>query len=141
VIRAVLDTNVLVSAFIRPQSPPGRLLAGLAGEPAFELILSPGILDEVGRALRYPGVRNRISASDAEIELRLAMLDTLSTPVAGQVEVVGVARDPDDDQVLAAAIEGCADYLVTGDQDLLTLGEYEGIRIVTPRYLLDLLER
>jgi putative PIN family toxin of toxin-antitoxin system len=75
------------------------------------------------------------------MELRLAMLDTVSTPVSGTMKVSGVARDPDDDTILGAAIEGCAEYLVTGDQDLLALGEYEGIRIVTPRAFLERLKR
>jgi putative PIN family toxin of toxin-antitoxin system len=140
VIRAVFDTNVLVSAFIQPKSPPGRLLARLAEGRSFEMILSAAILEETRRALDYPGVRKRIRASDEELKLRLAMLDILSVPVEVKGQVPGVSRDPDDDQILAAAVEGCADYIVTGDGDLLSLGEHEGIRIVTPRAFLDRLE-
>jgi predicted nucleic acid-binding protein len=51
-----------------------------------------------------------------------------------------VSRDPDDDHVLAAAVVGEADCIVTGDKDLLVLDPYEGIRIVTPREFLDVLE-
>ncbi len=132
-VRVVFDTNVFVSAFIQPKSPPGRLLAGLIEGDKFELVLSTAILDEVGRALRYPKVRKRIRLDDDDLDLRVAMLGILSTMVSvSSRTVTGVSRDPDDDAILAAAVEGCADYIVTGDQDLLAIGDYQGIRIVTP---------
>jgi predicted nucleic acid-binding protein len=56
-------------------------------------------------------------------------------------QVKGVCRDPDDDAVLAAAIEGRATVIATGDADLLALGAYEAIQIVTPRMVLRLIER
>jgi putative PIN family toxin of toxin-antitoxin system len=136
-VRVVFDTNVFVSAFIQPKSPPGRLLARLIQGDKFELVLSTAILDEVGRALRYPKVRRRIKLDDDDLDLRVAMLGILSTIVSvSSRTVTGVSRDPDDDAILAAAVEGCADYIVTGDQDLLTIGDYQGIRIVTPRAFL-----
>jgi uncharacterized protein len=55
--------------------------------------------------------------------------------------VTGVVRDPNDDMIVACALAAGADYIVTRDKDLLSLGEHEGIRIVTPRQFLDLLER
>ena len=136
-VRVVFDTNVFVSAFIQPKSPPGRLLARLIQGDKFELVLSTAILDEVGRALRYPKVRRRIKLDDDDLDLRVAMLGILSTIVSvSSRTVTGESRDPDDDAILAAAVEGCADYIVTGDQDLLTIGDYQGIRIVTPRAFL-----
>jgi uncharacterized protein len=135
-VRAVLDTNVIVSAFISPRTPPGRILELMASDEAFELVLSPALLDELERVLRYPKVRKLILATDDELRLQLDLLDTLATPVSGKLDLSGATREPDDDRVLCAAVEGCADYLVTGDQDLLTLREYEGIRIVAPRAFL-----
>jgi uncharacterized protein len=91
----------------------------------------------VGRALRYPKVRKRIKLDDDDLDLRVAMLGILSTMVSvSSRTVTGVSRDPDDDAILAAALEGCADYIVTGDQDLLTIGDYQGIRIIIPRAFL-----
>ena len=140
-IRVVFDTNVIVSAFIQPKSPPGLLLARVIEGGDLELTLSMAILEEVSRAMHYPGVRKRIRATDEELALRLAMLDTLSSPVDIHAEALGISRDPGDDKILATAMEGCADYIVTGDNDLLILGEYEGIQILTPRALLELLDR
>jgi putative PIN family toxin of toxin-antitoxin system len=139
VSRAVLDTNVIVSGFIRPQGPPGRLLAMLV-EHAFEMILSSEMLGELQEAVRYPRVRDRISLSDEELDLRLAMLDTLSIPVEPKA-LTGVADDPNDDKVMAAAVEGRAEFVVAGDGGLRRIGEYEGIRIVSPAVFLELLTR
>jgi putative PIN family toxin of toxin-antitoxin system len=136
--RAVLDTNVVVSGFMRPQSPPGQLLVLLTAGDVFESVLSSSLLFELQRAVQYDKVRSRIPMSDSELNLRIAMLDTLSIPVEPGSDVVGAAPDPDDDKVLAAAREGRADHVVTGDSALLQLGEFEGILIVTPRAFLDL---
>lgn len=52
-----------------------------------------------------------------------------------------VSRDSEDDLYIAAALKGRAQYVVTGDQDLLSVQEYQGVLFITPRFLLDLLER
>jgi putative PIN family toxin of toxin-antitoxin system len=136
-VRVVFDTNVFVSAFIQPKSPPGQLLAKLIQGDGFELVLSACILDEIRRALRHPKVRKRIKLDDDDLDLRVTMLGLLSTTVTASSDAVsGVSRDADDDAILAAAVEGCADYIVTGDQDLLAIGDYQSIRIVTPRAFL-----
>jgi hypothetical protein len=140
VIRAVLDTNVVVSAILRPEGTPGRVLARLVEADAFELVLSPALLAEYRRALGYPHVRKRIRATDDEIDRRMTLLDIVSSPVEIPTALeVAVARDPDDDKVLATAVEGCADCIVTGDGDLLALGEHDGIRIITPQAFLAIL--
>jgi len=63
----------------------------------------------------------------------------LSYFVPDQYKAVAVSRDPDDDKYIAAALEGRADFIVAGDSDLLSIREYEKIRIVRPRAFLDLL--
>ncbi|MGH6917272.1 MAG: putative toxin-antitoxin system toxin component, PIN family, partial [Geminicoccaceae bacterium] len=60
--------------------------------------------------------------------------------IADLPQVRGVVRDPNDDMVVACALKASADYIVTRDKDLLSLGAHEGIRIVTPRQFLDLLD-
>jgi uncharacterized protein len=140
-VRAVLDANIFASALIRPQGPPGRILGLLVRQHAFELVLSPAILEEVGRALRYPKVRKRIAASDQELDLWLASLEIIAVPVEGRLEAKAVAADPEDDKYLAAAVEGMAEVVVSGDDHLLALGTYEGIRVVTARAFLETLKR
>lgn len=138
--RAVLDANVYVSAAIRPEGPPGRILERFVRESAFDLVLSPAIVDEVLRALTYPKVRKHIRA-EVNPQVWFQDIAVLADVVAGDYQVHGVSKDPDDDKYIAAAVEGRAPFVVTGDPDLLNLKEHAGVRIVSPRQFLDVLTR
>jgi len=138
VLRAVLDANVFVSAAIRPEGPPGRILERFVREAAFELVLSPAIVEEVLRALAYPKVRKHFRAG-VDPERWFQSLAVLADLVPGDTELHGVSDDPDDDKYIAAAIEGRASFVVSGDPDLLNVKEHGGVRIVNPRAFLDLL--
>lgn len=135
-VRAVLDTNFYVSAAIQPGGSPGKLLKRFVADSAFEIVLSPAIVDEVLRALTYPEIRKHLRAGPSPA-LWFEDLLVLADLVAGDLRISGVCADPDDDMIVAAALEGRADYLVTGDRQLLAVGQYQGIRIVTPRAFLD----
>lgn len=139
-LRAVLDANVFVSAAIRPESPPGAILEELLRRGSFELVLSPAVVEEVSRALKYPKLRKYFRRS-FDSERWLENLVLLSYFVAGGYRLARVCRDPDDDKYIAAALEGRADFVVTGDSDLLNIKQYEQVRIVTPRMFLHLLTK
>ena len=139
-LRAVLDANVLVSALIRPKGPPGQVLVRLLRDPAFTLVISVAILTEVRRSLAYPRVRRHLIASDDDLDLWVASLGLVGEPVEGRLRVAAVAEDPEDDKYIAAALEGRAQFIVTGDTHLLALKTYEGVRMVTPRVFLGLLK-
>jgi uncharacterized protein len=139
VIRAVLDANVYVSAAVRPEGPPGRIIERFLRDGAFEIVMSQAIVDEVLRALAYPRVRKYIRPG-LEPDLWFEDIIVLCNLVSGDREFQGVSKDPDDDKYIAAAIEGRARFVVAGDSDLLDLKEHDGIRIVTPRAFLSLLE-
>jgi uncharacterized protein len=130
---------VLISAVIRPKGPPGRIVTALLTRQAFELVLSSAIVAEVEKALVLPKIRKYLLEPD-EALLWLADLSAVADLVKDSGGVAGVCRDPADDAVLAAAVDGRAGAIVTGDNDLLTLGEYEGIAIVTPRTFLELIK-
>lgn len=125
-VRVVLDTNVLVSGLAYPRSIPGRILEAWR-EGSVEVVLSRYILDEMVRVLPRLG---RIRLTPAEIRdladsfLFLAeIVEPIAAPEAG-------LRDPTDQPVLGTLRAAQADYLVTGDKDLLALGEH--YPIVTP---------
>lgn len=132
-IRAVLDTNTVVSG-VGWGGPPGAVLdAALAGR--FEIVTSPALLDELRRVLAYPKLQPVIGDADELIKL-LAIAAIVVSPT----EMVTISRDPDDDRLIEAALAARADVIVTGDQDLLTLRRVGHIRILTPRDFLDALE-
>jgi uncharacterized protein len=138
VLRAVLDCNVYVSAIIRPEGPPGQIIERYLRASTFDVVMSPAIRDEVLAALAYPKVRKSLKR-DVDPALCFEDIVLLARMVAGDHQVTGVSEDPDDDIYIAAALEGRCPYIVSGDPDLLTIGEHEGVRIVTPRAFLTLL--
>lgn len=133
--RAVLDANVLISAAIRPSGPPGQIVTALLTRDAFDLILSPAIVAEVEKALGLAKIRKYLREPDIVL-LWLADIVALADLVEDTGRVKGVCRDPADDAVLGAAVEGRASAIVTGDDDLLALGEFGGTVILTPRAFL-----
>jgi len=136
-LRAVLDANVYVSAIIQPRGTLGRLLGKFLHAETFEVVLSPAIVDEVLRALAYPKVRKLLRGVDAQLWFEDIVV--LADLVAGAQQLSGVCEDPDDDKYVAAALEGRAAYVVTGDQAFPALKEHAGVANVTPRSFLDLL--
>jgi len=129
-IRAVLDANILVSALISPSGTPAQVL-DLWREERFLPMMSERILAELERVLSQPRLRRGYGLTAARTEELMKGLRRFALVTPGEAEVTGVARDPDDDKLLACAVEGEADYLVTGDNDLLALGSYQGIPIIT----------
>jgi putative PIN family toxin of toxin-antitoxin system len=134
---AVVDTSVLVSAFLFPESIPGRVVS-LAEEGVYALLFSPIILEETRRSLRNPRLRDSYGHTDDAINTWCTALHDIGTLLTVPLPDIGRAcRDPDDDHVIAAALAARAVYIVTGDRDLLALGRYEHIRIITARRFLD----
>lgn len=135
-IRAVLDTNILISAVLTPDGPPAQIVVRWK-EHRFVLLLSRLLLEEIDEVLRYPRIRRRHGWSEEEITDFVGRLAEMAAFTKGQVKVAAVPKDPDDDPLVACAIEGKADFLVSGDQHLLGVGSYAGIRIVTPAAFLE----
>src|SRR5205823_1537441 len=104
------------------------------------LIISADILQEVRRCLYYPRVRKRIQVSDDEIEAYVASVALISDTVQPSRELPGVIEvDPEDDKYLSAALEGRAQYIVSGDHHLLDVKDYAGIRMIPPAEFLKLI--
>lgn len=139
-MRAVLDANVYVSALVKPEGPPGQILDRFVRLAAFELVLSPAIADEVLATLGRAKLR-RYFQPGVTPAAWFARVAEAALAVSGDRRIPRVCRDPDDDKYLAAAVEAKAEYLVSGDEDLLILGTYEGAAIVRPRTFLGILGR
>jgi putative PIN family toxin of toxin-antitoxin system len=137
---AVVDTSVLVSAFLFPDGVPGRVLK-LAKQGVYALYLSPIILEEVRRSLHNPRLKNSYAYSHEKMEAWCKDLPEIGQVILEPLPDIGpICRDPDDDHVIAAALVVKADFIVTGDKDLLTLGHYQNIRILTARAFIEEME-
>ena len=124
-MKAVFDTNVLVAAFVT-EGVCAKLL-GRARRKQLNLVISPFILKEFEDVLL-----KKFTASKEQIRLAAKLISEVAQIVPHASVASGICRDPDDDQILSCALSAEADYLVTGDNDLLELKEFRGIRILTP---------
>jgi uncharacterized protein len=138
-IRAVLDTNVLVSAEIKKEGKPNQILRQV---DKFEWLTSEYILGELARVLLRKHIQTKYhkQATAQERSRYEGLIRSEATLVAVTTEASGVPRDVKDNPVLACAKDGQATHIVTGDRHLLQLDAYEGIQIVTPEQFLHILE-
>ncbi len=119
--RVVLDTNLFVSGLLVRAGPPAQVLDAWRAR-RYVLLVSPAIIAEVRRVLRYPRIQQKYGLTDAEIEQLVTLL-----------EQEGLL----DEMVLACALDGQADLIVSGDRHLLSLGTYQSIPILTARQFLE----
>jgi len=135
-VRALLDTNVLLSALLVRGTPPDRLYEAWR-QGRFDLVSCELQLEELNRVSRRNALRERLRPAEAgRLVNEIRRLAVLCEPA----DVASVSPDPDDDFLLAVAEAARADYLVTGDKtDLLSLGRHRATRILTARELVELL--
>lgn len=132
--RAVLDTNVLISALLFP-GLPSRLAAAWQ-EGTLLPVVSPPILDEYLRALAYP--KFRLTAEEISGLLEEAFLPFIET-VHTKGTPFTLLSDPDDAKFIECAVAADVPWIVSGDTDLLDLGRVQSVQIVTVRRFLDIL--
>jgi putative PIN family toxin of toxin-antitoxin system len=128
--RLVLDTNVVVSAFLW-QGTPGRLIE-LAGEKEVQLFTSRALLDELAATLAKKKLAKYVAATGLTAEQMLSNYRRLVTVVTARPLEQQVSRDIDDDTVLACALAARAKLIISGDDDLLVLQQFADILIKTP---------
>jgi uncharacterized protein len=136
---AVLDSTILVSAFLTPggaadalvnQAKAGRITGAVAEE----------ILAETARVLlTAERIRQRYPYTDADVQDYLQSIRQAALIVSDLPPLSGIVRDPNDDIVLACAVAAEASHVVTRDDDLLSLETYEGVAILSPETFLTML--
>ena len=130
--RIVVDTNALISRLLVPQSAPGRAVRKAVD--AGQLLVSQDTLNELADVLSRAKFDAYVSLDDRQEFFRR---------LSGVTELVSInyriqaCRDPKDDKFLELAVNGNADLLVTGDDDLLVLNPFRGIPIITPASYLE----
>jgi putative PIN family toxin of toxin-antitoxin system len=139
-IRAVLDTNVLVSAVIRRDGKPSQVISRAVVE--YSWLTSEYILTETAEVFARKHIQRRYGkwlTPDVQTQF-LATARAMVEFVEVHTTLTAVPADVKDNPVLACAVDGRADYLVTGDPDLLSLDAFQGIQIVTPNRFLEILD-
>lgn len=141
-IRIVIDTNLLVSAILTPQGNPAKILK-LILQGKFPLILSPAILEEIHRVLRYPKLlklmsKNKITLQEVDNFIDKLIKIAVITP--GNLDLEVIQEDPSDNMILACAVEGEADFIITGDHHLTDLRIFQGIKIIDPAAFLKIVK-
>jgi uncharacterized protein len=125
--RVIVDTNVLISRLLIPHSVAGRAVSRLI--KVTRLLASEDTLAELAQTISRDKFNPYVSLEDRQEFFRLYARLAEWVPISSTVRV---CRDPKDDKFLELAVDGQAQFLVTGDKDLLALSPYRDIRIVTP---------
>jgi putative PIN family toxin of toxin-antitoxin system len=135
-IRVVLDTNVLVSGLTTHDGPSVQIINAVQAED-LQVVISLAIIEEFNEVIIRPNLLQKYPEVSQFVDDLLDFLRANAILVEGKPENPLILDDPDDDFVVACAIDGQADYIVSGDSHLLELGQYLGIAIMNPRQFVD----
>ena len=138
-IKVVLDTNVFVSAVLNPVGNPGRIIE-LVKQGRLKLIVSPDILAEIESTLSYPRLIKLHKKSSKWIKAFVKELSDKAIITPGTLELDAIKDDPSDNIYLACAVEGLANFIISGDQHLTKLKTFQRIRIVPPTRFLEIIQ-
>ena len=140
-MRVTLDTNVLVSAFISKRGNPADVLDLIATFDEITLVLSSDIIEEFRDVMNRKDVSVRFDYGKTEVSKFEGALRDVAEIVTVKSSFKVVMEDPDDDVVVNTAIDGRADYIVSGDRHLRKLKRFQGVRIVSPKAFLTVLTK
>ena len=126
----VLDTNVWISGIFFRRGIPASILRAWR-DRRFEIVVTSETLAELDHKLREKVVE--FGADPALAEEWVTYVEAFARVVPATATASGICRDPDDDKFLSAAVNGEASCIVSGDRDLQVLGEYQGVKVLSPR--------
>lgn len=130
-IKAVLDTSILVAAFLKPSGTNNKVL--LKAENGYQLVLSDFILQETERVLKtYSRLQEKYNYHEEEVDEFLFLLQNVSHVVYQKVPQMNIIdEDPDDNPIIGTGVKGNVEFIVSKDQHLLNLDSYENIVILS----------
>jgi hypothetical protein len=139
-MKIVLDANIYVSSMINTQGNPRHIMQQWE-QGDFDVLVSSSIIKEIGRVLRYPRIAKRHKQNEQAIERFLELLSSEAIVVEPTNRLDVVQEDESDNRYLECALEGKAQYIISGDKHLLKVGEYKGVIILPPGAFVALLVR
>ena len=137
-MKITADTNILISATF--WYGDSFKIIKLAEMKIIKLILSKNIVQEYSEVLRYDELRSKIKNKNLYMRYTLQKIISFSEIIEPKDKVNIIMEDPDDNKVLECAKQGNVDYIITNDNHLLKLKEFEGIKIITPTEFLRLIK-
>ena len=137
-MRAVIDTNILVRAVIKPSGTVGPVLLRLR-QGSYTLLYAQSLLEELVDVLNRPRIREKYELTEQDIQTVVSLI-LLRGEAVTPTEQIAVCRDPKDNKFLDVAVAGEADVIVSGDQDLLVLHPFKGIPIIPSAQFLQMLD-
>jgi putative PIN family toxin of toxin-antitoxin system len=135
-IKVVIDTNVFISSIINTKGTPAKIL-DLIKDEKIMMVTSLVILKEVQEVLFYPHIKKLHGFDEPRVDLELSKIRLLAEITAGILNLEVIKNDPDDNKFIECAVEGVADYIISGDHHLREIKEYQGIKIITPAEFLN----
>ena len=133
-MKLVLDTNIYISAFLWGGKPKEILKRAIEGKD--EVFISRAIMDEIFEVLKRPSFK----VNETAIEALMREIDDISELVIVTERIEKLCRDMDDNAIVECGVGAKADYIITGDNDLLVLKSYRKIRIVNISEYLKIIE-
>jgi len=139
-IRVVIDTNVFISGIISPIGSPRKILE-LAKKEVFRVVTSISINREILEVLHRGYIYGKYGMNEDIVDDIAAFIYEGTILTEDSYRVSRITEDPGDDKFIGCAIEGEADYIISGDEHLLSLKNYRGIQIVDGDSFLKIMER
>lgn len=137
--QVVIDANVIVSAILSPAGSPAKILKHLQGGK-IQILVSYPILSAYITALTYPHLQKRHGLSKKQVSAKIFHLAKIGKLVNPKERLEIIMEDPADNKYLELAVEGEADWIVSGDKHLKELKIFRGIEIVEPTTFLKMME-
>lgn len=142
--RVVVDTNVIISAILNPHGKPTQIINAII-DGKLILITSHAMIDEVRRVLFYPKIKNLLKKKKRATPENISKnfidrLFKLANITSDEIKLDVIQDDHDDNIFLACAVEGKADFIISGDQHLTTLKNYKEIQILSPAEVINMIK-
>ena len=136
-VRITIDTNIFVAATFWLGA--SHRVLNLVEEGKIELILSKDIIQEFIDVLGYEEIKQKVKNKNLEMMLTIEKLKSISIIIEPKEKLDTVKEDPADNKILECAFEGNAGFIISKDNHLLKLKEFEGIKIMTPEEFLEII--
>jgi len=138
-MKITADTNILISATF--WNGDSNSIIEKAEKKEIELILSKEIIEEFAKVLDYDEIQDKIKNKNLEMKRTIEKIASIATIIEPTEKISLIKEDPDDNKILECAKAGKADFIITKDNHLLKLKEFDGIRIISPEEFMNRLKK